>query len=147
MENIEKNTLEENRRIVQQGLDQRAEARAHDEQEARLDAYERNMINLCNENAARQKSMEHQTANAVMEDPEATAKREKAAAWHRVKTAFHILTYFCTFLLILRFADDFGAPAVATIHLCAFAAVVSIAGIITVSRPASRKQRKRRAAR
>ena len=148
MENIEKNTREENRRIVQDGLDRRAEARAHDEQEARMEAFERTMINGCNESAARHKAMEgHSSPYAVMEDPKATAKREKEEAWRLVKVSVHILTYYATFLLVLRFAEDFGAPTVATVHLGALAAVMAIAGMITVNRPAFRKWRKRRVAR
>ena len=145
MENITNTNREENRRIVQEGLDRRAEARAHDEQEARLDAYERNMINICNENAAKHKAMEK--GAAVMEDPKATAAREKAAAWQRAKDSYLILTSYATFALILRFAEDFGAPTVAMVHLCAIAAVMAIAGIITLNRPTFRKCRKRRAAR
>ena len=148
MENIENNNREENRRIVQEGLDRRAEVRAQDEQEAKLEAYERDMIDICNENAARQKAREEQASvDAVAEDPKATAARKKAAAWQRAKDSYLILTSYATFALILRFAEDFGAPTVAMVHLCAVAAVMAIAGIIALNRPAFRNCRKRRAAR
>lgn len=153
MENITNTNREENRRIVQDGLDRRAEARANDEREARMEAFECAMINGCNENSAShwaqqmaaQRSKE--SADAVMEDPKATAAREKAAAWKRVKDSFFILTCFATVLLVLRYAEDFGAPATATIHLAVIAAVMAIAGIITLNRPAFRSWRKRRAVR
>lgn len=150
MENIANTNREENRRIVQDGLDRRAEARANDEREARMEAFERTMINGCNDNhwalqMAAQRSKE--SADAVMEDPKATAAREKAAAWKRVKDSFNILTYFATFLLVLRYAEDFGAPATTTIHLAVIAAVMAIAGIITLNRPAFRSWKKRRAVR
>lgn len=150
MENITNINREENRRIVQERLDRRAEARANDEREARMEAFERTMINGCNDNhwalqMAAQRSKE--SAAAVMEDPKATAAREKAAAWKRVKDSFFILTCFATVLLVLRYAEDFGAPATATIHLAVIAAVMAIAGIITLNRPAFRSWRKWRAVR
>ena len=152
MENITNTNREENRRIVQDGLDRRAEARANDEREARMEAFERTMINGCNENSA-SRWAQHMAAqsvkddSAVMEDPKATAAREKAAAWKRVKDSFNLLAYFATFLRVLRYAEDFGAPATATIHLAVIAAVMAIAGIITLNRPAFRSWRKRRAVR
>lgn len=150
MENITNTNREENRRIVQERLDRRAEARANDAQEARMEAFERTMINGCNDNhwaMQRAAQISKESATAMMEDPKATAAREKAAAWKRVKDSFNILTYFATFLLVLRYAEDFGAPATATIHLAVIAAVMAIAGIITLNRPAFRSWKKRRAVR
>lgn len=153
MENITNTNREENRRIVQDGLDRRAESRANDEREARMEAFERTMINGCNENSASHWAQQmaaqrsEESAATVMEDPKATAAREKAAAWKRVKDSFNILTYFATFLLVLRYAEDFGAPATATIHLAVIAAVMAIAGIITLNRLAFRSWRKRRSVR
>lgn len=154
MENTAKNIREENRRIVQDGLDRRAEVRAIVAQEARMEAYERDMIKGCNENSAKNRALHMATQSsketrknelAVMEDPKAKAAREKAATWLFVKQSFFILTSFATVLLILRFAEDFGASVATTINLAALAIVIAIARLITINRQAFYHWRKRRA--
>lgn len=160
MDNFTINKCAENRRIVQDGLDRRAEVRAMNE--AKMDAYERNMITLCNESTARnrerfseQKAMEAYTAMkatekilyAFMENPKSMAKRRKMTDRHRIKESFFAFTSFGTFLLILRTAEDFGAAVAVTIPLAVFAAVVTIVRIAALNRSAFRRTWKRRASR
>lgn len=150
MENTAKNIREENRRIVQDGLDRRAEARAIVAQEARMEAYERDMINLCNANAAKNSAKHISFREERVEvnlSPEHEAKQCKATTRQAVKNMLLIFMAFCTVLFFLRTAEDFGASATVVILLAALATVVASACVIWQMGAFSRKLRKRRGAR
>lgn len=152
MENKAKNTCEENRRIVQEGMERRAEARAQDEHDAKQDAVERDFRQHCNQiTADRRKSQEQLQAERAQAD--AKAKARVAAEQRRevehlciMNTSFVFIVY-CIILFLLHSAKDLGVPASVTIPLAVAAAMSAIAGIILLNISSARKVNKRRAAR
>ena len=152
MENKAKTTCEENRRIVQDGLNRRAEARAQDEHDAKQDEVERDFRRYCNQLVDNRRKVQAQ-ADAERVQAEAKAKARAAAEQRRevehrciMNTSFVFIVY-CIILFLLHSAKDFGVPASVTIPLAVAAAMSAIAGIVLLNISSARKVNKRRAAR
>lgn len=143
---------EENRRIVIEGMERRAEARAQDEHDAKQDAAERDFRKHCNQiTADHRKNQERLNAERAQADAKAKARavaeqRREVEHLCIMNTSFVFIIY-CIILFLLHSARDLGVTASVTIPLAVAAAMSAIAGIILLNISSARKVNKRRAAR